>query len=217
MAGSDRCNFELMTKDLGKDYEIVKGDFKYYPCCKYIQPTLDAIRHIITENHLQAEDIQSILVKSIRWLKTFEDYEPTNMVDAEFSVPYTAAMVILGETPGPNWYLGEKIRNKKALNIARKVRIEVDPAAERIYQETEQQPSTVEIATKDGRKFDCHIDHSKGEYYNPLTPEELESKFRHNASFVLKEEVIKEIIAIIRKLEQISDINELTALLSSNP
>jgi 2-methylcitrate dehydratase PrpD len=214
MAGPDRCDFNKMTAGLGREYEIMKSGFKPYSACRFTHATLDAVGSLIKRHNLKAEDVKEVLVRSI-WdiTELFVDYKPHEIVDAQFSMPYTVAMVFLGGPPGPNWFYEETLRDPKVLDLARKVKVETDPRAQEEYHKPEPKlMSTVIITTKDDRKLEAVTlpGMTKGEPANPLTPHELEEKFRRLAAFVLKKEQVETILRTVKNLEKIDHISELT-------
>jgi 2-methylcitrate dehydratase PrpD len=98
IAGSDRCDFDVMTRDLGKDYLLPMMSFKPYPSCRWTHSTLDAVKEIVEERKLVGGQIEQVVVKSFPQHTThLIDYEPATLVDAEFSTPYTVAMILAGE------------------------------------------------------------------------------------------------------------------------
>jgi len=82
MAGSDRCDFDLMTRNLGTEFFILNNSVKMYACCWFIHPTLDAVQEIVKEHGLTHQDIDSIDVWSLTDLDRFFNFtEPKRMVD----------------------------------------------------------------------------------------------------------------------------------------
>jgi len=215
MAGSDRCNFDRMVGRLGEEYEILKGAFKPYSSCRFTHPTLDAVRKIVSENNLDPHEIKNVLVRSI-WDLTefFIDYKPSAIVDAQFSLPYTVAVAILGGPPGPNWFHDECLSDQAILNLATKVKVETDPYAEELYHGAKPKlVSTVIITTKDGKRLEAFTEYPKGERENPLSAEELEQKFMRLASFVLDKQQVIRLLRAVENLEQLDNIQELSELL----
>lgn len=221
MAGSDRCDYNLMKDGLGEEYHILKASLKPYPACRWIHATLDAVSEIIKEKSFKSEEIDQIRVEAVSELKWFVDYEPKSLVDAEFSVPYTVAMLILGYKPGLEWFKERTLKDPKVLSLAKKVLVESTPEVDKIfYDSTEKSTvqmagSTVDIVLKDGRRFSKYIDVAKvnlrGSPENPIDPIE---KFRNCVlSAGIKPKQSEKIITAIDKLEGIDDIAKLTKLL----
>lgn len=120
--GSDRCDFERMTKDLGKEYEINDVSFKPYPCCRYLHPALDAVKSMMSGGEASIGDISAITVRTIELPPVFHDKKPQTMFDLQYNLPYPIAMMFLGVKPGLDWYAEDKIEAFRRLGIVNKVR-----------------------------------------------------------------------------------------------
>ena len=65
--------------------------------------------------------------------------------------------------------------------------------------------------TAKGRKYTAEVNAPKGYPENPVTDEELEAKFRHNATFsALRGDKVEGAIEMLYGLEKVEDITELT-------
>lgn len=211
---SDRCDFDKMTENLGKEYNILQNSFKPYSCCRRQHASLDAIKKILDDNNLRNEDIKEVVIKQTN-IDHHRDYSPRYLVDAQFSLPYTVAMMIMGITPGPDWYAEETLTNYEVHAIMKKVTVETDPEADKIMAEEHKMVGKGIIYTKDGNRCEEFVEYPKGDPMNPLTDRELGEKFRHLASFALKQEQIGEIVRLLERLEKLDCVSELTNLLFS--
>lgn len=208
MAGSDQCKFAEMTRRLGQEYRIMELEFKPYPSCRFTHCTVEAIKQILAEHDISAGSIEKVHVKSISMLGEFTDPVPTNCVDAQFSLPYVAAMALLGRLPESEWLSEASLNDPEALGIARKVVLEVDPEAERIFYEKNwtQMPTTVTVLAK-GKEF-------KASYSTPrnLNDAEIEEKFRRLSAPVLGSSVTEELIKAVKQLQDLTQVASLCRL-----
>jgi len=218
-AGTDRCDFNLLTKNLGRNYAIKETFFKRYPHCGQMHSTLYTLGEIFRKNKIRAEEIDQIIVKvpkevPMPLIPYFEHYKPQFPYDAQFSVPCAIAYLVLEESPNISWYLEDKFKEPQVLELANKVKMKADPEADRIYRETGKYMNTVEVITRDGR----HINKSSkspwafGSKYTLKTKNELIDKFRGLVFFTLKEEQIDELIRLTLNLEEVDDVSKLTGL-----
>ena len=208
MAGSDQCNFEEMTKELGQEYRILEVISKPYPCGRVLHSSIDATRQILTEHDVHPGSVEKVHVKSISMLKGFMDYAPMNCIDAEFSLPYVIAMALLDKPPGSQWLSEATLRDPEVLAIAQKVAFEFDPEAERIFYEKNWQefPVTVTLLAG-GKEFEASVSHPKN-----LTGVEVEQKFRQLSIPVLGASVTEEVIIAVRQLEDLTRVTSLMQL-----
>jgi len=215
--GSDQHHFEILTDSLGEKYYIMETKFKPYPSCAWNHSSLDAIIKIFKENNIFAKDIKSVQVKTLQRTANFlSDTKNQTIYDAEFSLPHAIAMLALRKPIGPEWLTEENIlHNPEAKAVAEKIRIEVDPMAEELFSKENGLAvlSTVEVETIEGKIYQEGVKYSKGTFYNPLTREELEDKFKTLASSVFSEKRINKIIDAVNALDESEDISILTRLL----
>jgi 2-methylcitrate dehydratase PrpD len=71
-------------------------------------------------------------------------------------------------------------------------------------------PGWVRIKTIDGRTFEHKILHTKGSPDNPLSADEVTTKFVHNAEGVLTKDQVETVIDSVFKLEKLESIGQLT-------
>ncbi len=209
MAGSDRCDFEIMTKDLGSAYEVNNIVIKPYPSCRLQHGALDCVYDLKQEHNLKPENVKDVLIYSNSLLKRHEIYGPIDMVDAQFCIPYVVTMILFGYTPGPEWYTEENLKSEEILSLSRKVKVEIDSDMERALWEKRQSIARVELTTKRGEKLEKTIRIPRGNPMNPLSNQEIEDKFRNLVSYALKDDAIKTCIADIYELERSDDVADL--------
>lgn len=214
MAGSDRCDFEKMTEGLGSRYTVLNDmSFKPYSCCRWQHPALDALKTIVRQNNLLPNHVEKIRVNSFYWVKSQEVFEPVSVVDAQFCIPYTAAMVILGIEPGPGWYTEENLMNKEIIDLSSRLEVVVDPELNRRYVEDGELAARVEVVTTQGDRLEAFVDVPTGDMRNPLTKEDVEKKFRNQASYVLGKNKIDRAMALISRFETLESIDELMGII----
>ena len=138
------------------------------------------------------------------------------MYDAQFSLPHAFSMVALGKKPGPEWMSEENIfRNPKARFIAERVKMQVDPTAEQVFNDEKGLaiPTEVEVTTLDGKVYRENLRYSKGTPNNPFTEEELRDKFKTLASSVLSPSKLNQVIDAVEGIDKLDDISILMKLL----
>jgi 2-methylcitrate dehydratase PrpD len=213
--GSDRYNAKALLADWGKEYETLRIGYKLYSACRHTSSTADAVAALVREHAINAVDIESVVVRLMKRIaEVFGVYEPKYMIQAQFSIPHVVAMVLLREPTGPRWYREEMLTSPKVTDLRHRVRLEVDPIAAHKFYSAYKSTSTVEITTKDGKRFSKHVEFPKGEPENPLGPEEHETKIRNLAAYAgLQEDQINELLIKLDRLEREGSVRELVPLL----
>jgi 2-methylcitrate dehydratase PrpD len=129
----------------------------------------------------------------------FMVYEPVDTVDAQFSLPYAMAMVLLGYEPGYDWLAPERIGEPEMLHEAKKVTASVDRPA--VMQSKADWPVTVKVLATMGRHFKTDIRIPRGHPERSLSTEEHFTKFRRLAIPVIGEAPSEELISRVMNLE----------------
>jgi 2-methylcitrate dehydratase PrpD len=216
MAGSDQCDFDEMTRGLGSEYEVNQIAIKPYSSCRWQHPTLDCVQELKEEHDLNSETVKEVIVRSFAWVKRHEIYGPKGMVDAQFCIPYTVTMVLLGCQPGPAWYTDENLKSERILNLSKKVRVEIDPDIDKAYFEENRLSSRVEIITEKGEKLEKFVGIPKGDPFKPLPLQEIEEKFRRQASYSLEPDEIERAIEMIDNFENLGNVSDLMSSLAGS-
>jgi 2-methylcitrate dehydratase PrpD len=74
----------------------------------------------------------------------------------------------------------------------------------------------VTITLKNGRTVTKRVREAKGQPKNPLTPDELEAKFRDSAGRALDVERVLSILYAVRSLETVPDVSALARLMRAD-
>jgi 2-methylcitrate dehydratase PrpD len=217
MAGSDRCDFDRMIRGVGTEFDLLGVSSKPYPCCRWLHSTVDALRQVMTDHHVEPREVRRVTVRSMAPLVDwFQIRRPATMVDAEFSVPHAVAMTLLGR-PRPEWWLEANRTDPDVLALIDCVTVELDEAAQAEYARNRNSariPSTVAVETARGtfehsRKL-CH-----GGPDDPMTWQEIEEKFRELAEPVIGGRRAAAVLQMVTELEAVGSLDELTGALDA--
>ncbi len=219
-AYSPNSDASKILQNWGTPYEVLKTSIKPHACCRYKQGPIDGILQIMRENELSAADIErvnlAVLKAGFALVAEPEDikYNPESIVDAQFSMPFGAAMAILHGKASLDQYTQENLKSPLVREVMRKVKCIHDPEIEKDF--PRKWKAVAEIRTTDGRAYTAKVDYPKGDPENPFTWEELIEKFRNLISKVFSENRQDQIIKTIRSLDQSPDVTELSNLLATN-
>jgi 2-methylcitrate dehydratase PrpD len=217
-AYSDDSDVCKLLAGLGDHFEVMRVSVKPHACCRYKQGTIDGILKIMSENKLKEQEIEKVtlgilkaafpIIAEPKELK----YSPRSVIDAQFSMPFGAAVAILHGRASLDEYIVDNLGSPKVKEMMGKVSCVPDLELERVY--PKQWPASVEIATKDGRRFYTRIEYPKGDPENPLSWEELIQKFNELSSPVFSKDRRRKIISRVSSLETEESISNLAILLS---
>jgi 2-methylcitrate dehydratase PrpD len=189
---------ELLIQGLGESFEILHTAVKPHACCRYMQGPIDANLEIMRQNELRSDQIQRIEVAVLEagWDIVAEPrkkkYHPESVVDAQFSMPFGAAVAVLCGAAGLDQFTLEQIHSQPVRQMMGKVVLEKDIRLEKNF--PREWPARVTIHLADGRSFEKFIRHPKGDPENPLTWQEMAQKFRSLAGTALPAERCEQIV-----------------------
>lgn len=198
-----------MVRDLGtlwtsRDSIVIKK----YPCCGSNHSALDSLLALKREYGFELEDVAEVEVAGLPSISHVLLYpDPTSAFQGKFSLPYTiASAVVDGRIEIDSFAEGQNTRPelREALKLIEvKVRSRWDPDWEAHPREN---PVTVRL--KDGRVLERSTNrhHMHGSPSDPLTPEELQAKFRDNARRSLDQTQVEEAVGAWWTLDEQPDI-----------
>ncbi len=134
--------------------------------------------------------------------------EPRSGLESKFSAQYAAAVAMVDHAGGVAQFSDARVVDPGLMELTRRVTLEYDPALGSFQ-------TRVSIDTRDGRAFTHFIPVQKGKYLNPMTWDELVTKFGANAAPVLPQSNVQTLAAMTRELESLKDTAELLRLCRS--
>lgn len=192
---------ELLTENLGVSFEILRTAVKPHACCRYMQGPIDAVLAIMREREIDPGGIENIEVAVLEagWGIVCEPgsrkYHPESVVDAQFSMPFGAAIAALRGKAGLDEFSLSETQSPDVRRMMGKVTLVKDRRIEENF--PREWPARVTIALRDGRRFEKFVRYPKGDPENPLTWDEMASKFRALAGPVLNSDRCARVIAEI--------------------
>ncbi|RSN70861.1 MmgE/PrpD family protein [Actinomadura sp. WAC 06369] len=216
----DRVDLDALTDRLGEHWELPGIFFKPYPCNHFTHAGVDAALALRARG-LDPSDVDGIeLGAPAPVLRTIgEPHEdkirPKSGYHAAFSGPYTVAAALLGG--GGLGVFHEDFTDEAAadparLALAAKVRCVPDPRCDEIF--PHQFPAVLRVRTRGGAVLEERVDANRGGPGNPLSADELATKFRLNASRAVPAERAGRITELVYGLARLDDLTPLTSLLA---
>jgi len=203
---SDQLDYEAALAGIGNDFELMNVGFKPYACCGSNHTTIDALNQIISQNSLEAEEIEKIEIKTTKATKLHVGWEylPDTVTTAQMNLYYCAAAFILDREVFVDQFTGDRIRDPRIMEFIRKISIEADAGLD-AEGPHKRHSVRVKILTRRGATFERKVDYPKGNPRNPMTQTDIEAKFRKLAGNVLPERKADQILAKISDLDTLAD------------
>ena len=209
--GKNEFRFEKIL-ELGKEWEIPRLTFKSYPCGSISHPYMDCALKIKQKHSPVPEQIAEVVCRTAEgpvhrlWEPLADKQKPVSSYGAKFSLPYSLAVMLIRGRAGLDEFNDETIHDSKILELAAKVRYELDPTIDYPRHFS----GHVKVFMKNGTLLEENQPHPRGGFEDPLPPAEIEEKFRGNAKLALPTHKIDEIVKLIDRLEEIPAITLLT-------
>jgi 2-methylcitrate dehydratase PrpD len=177
-------DFEVLTRDFGREWLMLGLAFKPYATGTMNQPYIDcALR--LAKKGFAAEDVAEVLCETAEgyvhrlWEPLSSKHRPANDYAAKFSTPFNIAVAFVTGSAGLEAFSESTVRDARILALASKVRYVVDP--DNPYPKA--YTGHVKMTLRDGRVFEERQPHIRGGVHEPLAREEIERKFRGNARY----------------------------------
>jgi len=213
--GKNDYDFEKIL-ELGQRWEIPRLTFKSYPCGSISHPYMDCALRIKQKHSPHPDQIKEVICRTAEgpvhrlWEPLANKQKPVSSYGAKFSLPYSIAVMLIRGRAGLEEFSESAIRDHEVLDLAAKVRYEVDPTIDypRHFE------GHVKVKMNDGTIFEEDQLHPRGGFEDPLPPSEIEDKFRANALLALPARNVDEIIQLVGRLEQMPSMRLLTEKLT---
>ncbi|MFI5612700.1 MmgE/PrpD family protein [Amycolatopsis sp. NPDC051903] len=215
----DQAHVDEIINGLGTNWELPGIFFKPYPCNHFTHAGIDAARRLRARGVDPAEIDRLELGAPTAVLRTIgepreDKVHPKSGYHAAFSGPYTVAAAFLGGGGLGVFhedFTDEAAANPERLALAAKVHCVPDARCDEIF--PHQFPAVLRARLRDGSELEERVDVNRGGPDNPLSAEELATKFRLNATRVVTEQVADRITGLTYGLANLADLSELTGLL----
>ena len=203
----------MITDGLGSSFVTDQSYYKPYSCCRHLHSPIDSLLGILKEHPVAPDEVEQISVRIYKEGTYYPDTEPKNIIDAQFSMPYTLAVVFYEKQALLEQYTEEKIHRPELRALAKKVKVELDPALDDDYVQRKKNANILEIQLKDGRRLTNRVDYPKGSLQNPFSDEEVVAKFKSLSALTIGREKPVKILSLWEKLENLENMGMLGDLL----
>jgi 2-methylcitrate dehydratase PrpD len=197
-----------LLRGFGHDWHLLEAAFKFYPCCHYLHPFIEAAS-ILSDRGLQVNDIKSIAcevpagaapVICEPWARALA---PASGHAARWSLPVALAARLVEGDVGLQTF--ERSPSDAVLALARKVswtRLENARFPQRFE-------AVVRIELDGGRVEQVRIDDVDGNHTRPPSPQRVLDKFRRNAQRTLSTDGVARLEAACMTLSSSANLQDL--------
>jgi 2-methylcitrate dehydratase PrpD len=161
----------LLTKGLGKVWEIERLCIKRYPCHVTSHVPVQMLRGFMEAHGFAGDDVGEIAVEaSAKVLSHHSDQNPADIMLAQYSVPFNLALAAYHDPRDAEVYDDRTAADPRIRDLARRVRVSAD-------KERKGWSARVIVSLRDGRRFEGALDAFLGCPETPITDDQLRQKF----------------------------------------
>ena len=187
---------------------------KPFPSGSLTHPGMTELLRLVHTNSIRAADVAQVDVgTNHNMLNTLIHHRPTTGLQAKFSMEFCMAILLLDGKADQTKFTNAVANRPDVQEMIGRVHFYTDPEAEKAGYD--KMTTILKITLKDGRTISGRADFGKGSPTNPMSYEEVADKFSGCAAFAeWPTAKAKQVIEMVRKLEDAPDVRGLTALLS---
>jgi 2-methylcitrate dehydratase PrpD len=202
---SDKRDWNEVTGELGKRFEISFNTYKPFACGIVIHPSIDACVQLRGQG-VAPDQVQTIELRVHPLvLELTGKKEPRDGLQGKFSVYHGCAAGLIYGRAGEEEFSDAVVNDPRVVALRDKVQAAVDDSIHEAAVD-------VTAVLVDGRRVHVRVDHAIGSLERPLSDAQLEDKFKALVVSQLGETKARDITVACWRLASLADVRELTAL-----
>lgn len=208
---------EEIGEDWGNPWDFVQpgAGIKFQPSGSMSFCAAQVAMELAIEHNIRPEEIESVSCRTSALAMELGHFEvPRDVNEAQYSIPWAVAVAITDRKRGLAQFSADRIKDAKVLALTKKVEMSLHPDLATLVDIHDLAACDLAVTMKDGRQFSKFqrrpMGYPGGE---PWTAAMLDEKFRETASLALAPHAVEQAMTMLRDIEGIHDIRELTAVL----
>jgi len=200
-AFTDEAQRDILTRGLGRDYEISNVYLKLYSACRHAHAPMDAAIEAFRKSGLNIADIDRIVVETYpAAVRLAGIAHATTPSAARFSIPFSVSLLLVKKDASADKYSSKNVKDKLIQALAEKIELVTSEKWAKVY--PQKRGASVTISHREGKSWSAEVDLAKGEPENPASWEEITHKFFSNAGQLLSREEAEDLAETIFHLER---------------
>jgi len=176
---------------------------KPYPCCRHIQPAVEALIGLLADKNIASDEVERIEVATYRIAAEHAETGWDDFASAQLSFPYLIGLALKFRAIKLEHFADEVRRDPGFAAIARKLTVTAPPDVDRLYPQL--RPARVTVTTARG-SFTRQADEALGSRIVPLDDAALQAKFLDLVGPVLGTARAKALAEQLWSVDAISDV-----------
>lgn len=203
--GPEEEDVLAVLETLGKNYDIVSPglSIKKYPCCRFAHLPLDATFRLLEQERFDTSDLEALTIRIQPGADDALIYkEPRTGLEGKFSMEYALAAAMLDGRVTLASFTDEMVLRPEARALMKRVRTEYKAEA-----------GAEAVARTPHGEYRASATVVRGDPANPLSWDEILQKCYQCLDGILPIERVDQLVNSVERLEQLSDVRQLTELL----
>lgn len=184
---------DAVVADLGARWEMRNSYLKPYACARWIHPTLDAVREVLSAAHLTVADVESVTVETFAYAASLGTLEVSSDLQARFSLPWCVAAVLTDGRLDADGFLPAGLDRPAVRELAGRVSVQERPEFTAAL--PWERPARVTVTFRDKRTAAAEVRNARGNPATALSAAEVERKFRANIGDLLPADLVDQVVA----------------------
>lgn len=221
-----REEYAEWVADIGDNYVMVGGltrKRKGFACCAWTHGAAEGAKRLVDEEGVDLDDIESIRVETFHSAARLGTRLPNTTEEAQFNMAWPIAAMLLDGEVGPAQTLEHRLDDPHMLSLAQKVKVVETEELNRLsdlFDKGDKRghwASIVTLVLRDGTKLASGLE--DGGFHFPASDwdeERIASKFRWLTLPVLGVDRVDEVVDMVWRFDEVSDVRELTCLVAGD-
>ena len=212
----DEVEPALLTRNLGKEWTLLRTKVKPYMGCQFIQTPVDATIALCEEKEIDSSKIAEIKCEIPKGhVSTVASSEmwtpPKTRSGALFSLPYCVATGAIKGTCFVKDFTPAEMSREDVIALMKKVKV--------IGKDMPSTAATVTITMEDGTKYTKHLEYNRGDPRNPWGTSIGDIIGRYwalcdSCDHGIPDWKLEEVLGLITHLEKVDDVTRIPRLLT---
>ncbi|MEQ8193668.1 MAG: MmgE/PrpD family protein [Rhodospirillales bacterium] len=193
------ADLKALTENFGKDFEISYNTYKAFACGIVTHASVDGCIQLRNENRLQPERIVRVSLRvSPNTLLLTGKPEPRTGLEGKFSVYHAAAAALIDGAAGEAQFTDKRVHDPSVIALRKCITAQAEESIGK-YE------AYVSIELDDGRKLERHVEHALGCLENPMSDNDLITKYNELVSGVFPDKQRDELAELCWSADTLSD------------
>ena len=169
-------DFDLgaLTRGLGRDFATLNVCLKRYACHITAQRAVQAVQELRAEHGITGDDVKAVTVVGEKRMAEVNNIpEPTDVMMSQYSTPFCVALALYRDARDPASFGEHTLNDPKIRALCRRVSVRALEG----HAGHGDVPSTVTIATLDGRELTRTVEAFRGTPARPFERDDMREKF----------------------------------------